>query len=253
MLKVRVMPTLLYRDFGLVKGVSFDSWRQIGNAMQAVKVYSMRGVDEMIFLDIGATNRKQDPDYDLVAELADECFMPLTVGGGISSISQVRALLRIGADKIAVNTAAVEKPDLVNEVAARYGAQCAVVSIDAAQRGDGVGYEAVIRSGSLRTGIDVRILAEDMQRRGAGEILLGSVDRDGTMGGYDIDLIRSVVEVVDIPVIASGGAGSPADILTAVRDGGASAVAAAAMFHFTEVTPSAVKHLLHQNGFPVRL
>jgi cyclase len=249
-LKIRVMPTLLYRDYGLVKGVGFDSWRQIGSAMQAMKVYSLRGVDEIVFLDITATREKRDPDYGLIRDLADECFMPLTVGGGVHRLDQVRQLLRAGADKVAVNTAAVEHPELITEIAEQYGSQCVIVSIDALRRGGGA-HEVVIRSGTEPTGLDPVMLARRAAAAGAGEILLTSVERDGTMRGFDLDLIRAVTAAVGIPVIASGGAGS-ADDAAAVITAGASAVAAAAMFHFTEITPAEVKEHLRSRGFAVR-
>jgi cyclase len=252
MLKIRVMPTLLYRDFGLVKGASFDSWRHIGSAMQAVKVYNMREVDELVFLDITATRENRPPDYTTVDELADECFMPMTVGGGVRTIEHVQGLLRVGADKVAMNTAAVENPQLITEVAQRFGAQCAVVSIDARRHPDGT-YEVFTRSGTTPTGRDPLDLAQEAEARGAGEILLTSIDRDGTMSGYDIELTRCVSQAVSIPVIASGGAGSYEHMAQVLREAHVSAVAAASIFHFTQQTPLEAKQYLRQRGFPVRL
>jgi cyclase len=252
MLKIRVMPTLLYRDFGLVKGVSFDSWRHIGSAMQAMKVYNMREVDELVFLDITATRENRPPDYTTVDELADECFMPMTVGGGVRTIEHVQGLLRVGADKVAMNTAAVENPDLITEVALRFGAQCAVVSIDARCHLDGT-YEVFTRSGTTPTGRDPIELAQEAEGRGAGEILLTSIDRDGTMSGYDIELTRCVSQAVSIPVIASGGAGSYEHMAQVLQEAHVSAVAAASIFHFTQQTPLEAKQYLRQCGFPVRL
>jgi len=249
-LKTRVMPTLLHKDVGLVKGVGFDSWRRVGGVMQAVKVYNLREVDELVFLDITAAIEGRDPDFELVDDVADECFMPLTVGGGITSEAHVERLLKVGADKVSVNTAAVEDPGLVSRIADRFGSQCVVVSIDVL--GDGPGGEVVTRAGTRRTGLRPVEHARRAQELGAGEILLTSVERDGTMTGYDLEGVRAVAEAVTIPVIASGGAGSYADLIDAVR-AGASAVAAASIFHFTEQTPREAKLALQHAGIPARL
>lgn len=250
--KIRVMPTLLFKDLGLVKGVAFDSWRRVGSAMQAVKVYNMREVDELIYLDITATNQGRPPDFQTVDELADECFMPLTVGGGVRSVEDVRRLLQVGADKVAINTAAVETPELIRKVADRFGAQCVVVSIDARRHADG-SYEVYTHSGTVGTGKDPVWLAKEMESLGAGEILLTSIDRDGTMSGYDVELVRRASAAVSIPVIASGGAGTYAHIAEVLQEGKASAVAAASIFHFTEQTPLEAKGYLRAQGFRVRL
>lgn len=251
MLKVRVVPTLLHRDFGLVKGVAFDSRRRIGSALQAIKVFNMRDVDELIFVDITATLDGRSPDYDLIDELADECFMPFTVGGGIRSVDHVSRLLQVGADRVSVNTAAVEEPNLVSEIARRFGSQSLVVSIDARRHPDGT-TEVFTRSGSTPTGISPPDAARRAEEAGAGEILLTSVDRDGTMDGYDLELISSVTSVVSIPVIASGGAGNYEHLAAAVLEAGESAVGASAMFQFTEQTPREARHLLRKRGVPVR-
>lgn len=251
MLKTRVIPTLLYRDTQLVKGTRFDSWRPIGAAMQAIKVYEMRGVDELIFVDIRATLEDRDPDYQLIDELADECFMPLTVGGGVRTIDQVGKLLRVGADKVCVGSAMIESPGLVDQIASRFGSQCAVVSIDFRRTGDRC--SVATRSGTIDTGRDPVELAVEAANRGAGEILLTSVDRDGTMTGYDIPLLRAVTSAVSIPVIAAGGAGTYEHMAEAILDGKASAVAAAAMYHFTQQTPLEAKRHLASRGIPVRL
>ncbi len=250
--KIRVMPTLLFKDVGLVKGVGFDSWRRVGSAMQAVKVYDMREVDELIYLDITATNQSRSPDFQTVDELADECFMPLTVGGGVRSVDDVRRLLQVGADKVAINTAAVETPEVIRQVADRFGSQCVVASIDARARADG-GYEVYSRAGTVATGKDPVWLAKELEALGAGEILLTSIDRDGTMTGYDVELVRRVAGAVSIPVIASGGAGTYAHMAEVLIDGRASAVAAASIFHFTEQTPLEAKRYLRAQGFSVRL
>ncbi len=246
------MPTLLFKDVGLVKGVCFDSWRRVGSVMQAVKVYNMREVDELIFLDIAATREGRPPDFDVVDDLADECFMPLTVGGGVRSVEHVRRLLAVGADKVAMNTAVVEEPDLVRQVAECFGAQCVVASIDVRRHSDGT-CEVFTRCGSTPTGLDPVVFAQRVERLGAGEILLTSVDRDGTMTGYDIALTRAVSQAVAIPVIASGGAGTYDHMRAALTEGGAAAVAAASVFHFTEQTPSEAKRFLADKGVRVRL
>jgi cyclase len=246
------MPTLLFKDVGLVKGVRFDSWRRVGSVMQSVKVYNMREVDELVFVDITATQEGRRPDFETVDEIADECFMPLTVGGGIATVKDVRRLLQVGADKVAINTAAVFSPELVSEVARIFGSQCAVISIDARRHEDGR-FEVFTNSGTRATGLDPAEHAREVERLGAGEILLTSIDRDGTMDGYDIELVQRVVNAVSIPVIASGGAGSYADMALALLEGRASAVAAASIFHFTQQTPLEAKHYLYDRGIPVRL
>lgn len=251
MLKVRVMPTLLYKSHMLVKGVGFDSWRGIGGLMQAIKVYNMREVDELVFLDIAATREGREPDYSLIDEFADECFVPLTVGGGVRTSAQVERLLKVGADKVAINTAAAENLDVVRTVSAKFGAQCVVVSIDVKRGSDGLA-RVYTRSGThdtMRHPVEFAIAAEEA---GAGEILLTSVDRDGTMSGYDLDLIQSVTRAVSIPVIASGGAGNYSHMADALKSG-ADAVAAASIFHFTQQTPREAKLALAQAGFRVRL
>jgi len=245
------MPTLLFKDVGLVKGVQFNSWRRVGGALQAIKVYNMREVDELVFLDITATRDGRRPDFDTVDELADECFMPMTVGGGVRQLDDVMRLLRVGADKVAINTAAIETPELISEAASRFGAQCVVVSIDARRHADG-SWEAMTHAGTTPTGQDPVAVARRAEQAGAGEILLTSIDRDGTMTGYDLELTRRVAEAVTIPLIASGGAGSYADMAAALREGGASAVAAASIFHFTEQTPLEAKRYLRAHGFAVR-
>jgi cyclase len=250
-LKVRIMPTLLFKDVGLVKGVGFDSWRRVGSAMQAVKVYNLRQVDELVLLDIRATLDGRGPDLAAVDELADECFMPLTVGGGVRTIDDVRSLLKVGADKVSMNTAAIENPGLIREVADRFGSQCAVVSIDARRHPDGT-YQVYTHAGTRSTGLDPVAVARDAAQMGAGEILLTSIDHDGAMDGYDLELTRRVAEAVHMPVIASGGAGNYQDMADALGLGHASAVAAASMFHFTEQTPLEAKRYLGELGFAVR-
>ncbi len=246
------MPTLLHKDVGLIKGIGFDSWRRVGSAMQAIKVYNMRLVDELVFLDITATQNNRPPDFQLIDELADDCFMPLTVGGGIRSIEDVRGLLKVGADKISINTAAVENPSLITQISERFGAQCVVVSIDFKRHADG-SCEVYTHSGTRSTGREPVAFARECERLGAGEILLTSIDRDGTMTGYDVEMTGKICEAVSIPVIASGGAGNYADMEKVLIEGKASAVAAASIFHFTEQTPLEAKMYLKEKGINVRL
>ncbi len=252
MAKIRVLPTLLFKDLGLVKGVSFDSWRRVGSIMQAIKVYNMREVDEVIFLDISVTREQRPPDFELVDEIADECFMPLTVGGGVRTLEHVQKLLQVGADKVAVNTAAVENPEFIRNIAETFGSQCVVVSIDF-KRLPGGRCSVFTHSGARATEKAPVGFAREMEEMGAGEILLTSIDRDGTMSGYDIDMIGQVSNAVSIPVIASGGAGNYDHMVAAVRQGRASAVAAASIFHFTQRTPLEAKRYLHDQGIAVRL
>jgi cyclase len=246
LLKHRVIPVLLYRDGGLVKGRQFDSWRRIGSPMPAVRVHEARQVDELIFLDIGATPNGTPPDFALVEQMADECFMPLTVGGGIRTLDHIRTLLAIGADKVAINTAAMEDPSLIERAALKFGSQCITISIDV------LGGQVVGRCGSqLTRGFPIE-WACMAQNYGAGEILLNDIDRDGTLEGYNLDLIQKVSKAIEIPVIACGGAGCPEDFTKAIQ-AGASAVAAGAMFAFTEETPLTVKRAMHETGIAVRL
>ena len=250
--KVRVIPTLLFKEIGCVKGVGFDSWRGVGSAMQAVKVYNMREVDELIFLDIAATQQARSTDLETVDQLSDECFMPLTVGGGVSSLDHVREILKIGADKIAINTAAVKNPYLIKEISDSFGSQCVVVSIDAKACPAG-SHEVWTHSGTVPSGRDPISIAREAESFGAGEILLTSIDRDGTMKGYDLVLIRSITEAVSIPVIASGGVGNYQHMLEGLQMAKASAVAAASIFHFTHQTPLEAKKYLRENGINVRI
>lgn len=250
MLKVRVIPTLLWKGLGLVKGIGFDSWRRVGPVLPAVKVYNARDVDELVVLDIAATPDGRAPDPDAISDLADACGVPLTVGGGISSDSQIAALLHAGADKVAINTAAYANPSLIDRSAARFGAQCVVASIDV--RGSAEqGYRCFSHCGSVDTGRDPIDWAREMVARGAGEVLLTSIERDGTMQGYDLTLIERMAHAVDVPVVASGGAGACEHMVQACA-AGAAAVAAASMFHFTELTPAMVKRALAGANVPVR-
>lgn len=251
MLKVRVIPTLLYKEVGLVKGIGFNSWRRVDTVLPAIKVYNMREVDELILLDIDANSKGTDPDYESIRDFSKECFVPFCVGGGINNIEQIKLLLRNGADKVAINSAAYDNISLITEAAALFGSQCIVASIDC-KLIDGE-YHCFSYSGTKDTGVILSDWAQRLEMAGAGEILITSIENDGAMVGYDIDMIKTVSEVVHIPVIASGGAGNYEDMRKAIIDGGASAVAAASIFHFTEQTPKEAKEYLAEKGIPTRL
>lgn len=250
MLKVRVIPTLLWKNFGLVKGAQFDSWRRVGPVLPAIRVYNQREVDELILVDIIAHESNDNLDFESVADFGQDCFVPLTVGGGITNIEQVRRLLRAGADKVCVNTAAYNTPSLIDEIASRFGDQCVVASLDV--RKEGAGWHCYSHAGKNATDRDAVSWAKEMESRGAGEILITSIDRDGMMIGYDLELIETMVNSVTIPVIASGGAGNYEHMVDAVQIAGASAVAAASIFHFTEQTPAGAKAALAAAGIPIR-
>jgi cyclase len=251
MLKVRIIPTLLFKDVGLVKGVGFDSWRRVGSAMQAVKVYNMREVDELVFFDITATPDGRRPDFHQIEELAAECFMPMTVGGGVRSVEDIRDLLAVGADKVAINTAAMETPEIVRQGADRFGVQCIVVCIDV--RKTATGWEVMTHCGRRATGQDPVAYARRMEAMGAGEIIVTSVERDGTMTGYDVEIMRRIAEAVQIPVVASGGVGKYEHMAEVLRETKVAAVAAASIFHYTEQTPREAKLFLGQQGFNIRV
>ncbi len=251
-MKVRVIPTLLWKQFGLVKGIGFDSWRRVGPVLPTIKVYNQREVDELILVDIVAHKSMDDLDFESIAEFSQDCFVPLTVGGGISRIEQVQKLLRAGADKICLNTAAYIYPDLINEIARRYGTQCVVASIDVRKDPLDSSWHCFSHAGKQPTGREVSAWAREIEDRGAGEILITSIDLDGTFQGYDLALIEAVVHAVKIPVVASGGAGNYQHMVDAVKLAGASAVAAASMFHFTEQTPAGAKAAMKAAGIPVR-
>lgn len=243
----RVIPTILCRGRQLVKGVGFDAWRTVGLAAQAVRIHQMRGVDELVLLDITATSEKRGPDLGLVEELSDICFMPLAVGGGVRSMTDVKALLRAGADKVVIGTGAAEIPDLVKECSDIVGSQAIIVSVDV-----GYGNSVMIHSGRTGYAHDPVEYAQWAERAGTGEILLQSIERDGTTRGYDLDLIHTVSQAVGIPVIASGGCGTYEHMAQAL-EAGASAVAAGAMFQFTEQTPKGAAKYLADKGIEVRL
>ena len=250
MLKTRIIPTLLWKNFGLVKGIGFNSWRRIGSILPTVKVFNTRQVDELIVVDITATVERREPDFGMLAEISHECFVPLTFGGGISNTGQIQQSLRLGADKVVLNTNTFANPDLISDAASMFGSQCVVVSIDAVHQDDT--YYCASHSGSQITRYSVLEWALMVEKKGAGEILLTDVRRDGTMQGYNLELTKEVSRAVRIPVIASGGAGKLSDFSDVILASGASAVSAASVFQFTEITPLEIKNYLDLKGIPTR-
>ena len=238
MLKVRVVPVLLVQDGLLKKPVQFRNPRTVANPISVVRIFEERQVDELILLDIGRTADEDDVDSALVRSISEELYVPFAYGGGIRSIDDMHRIVQAGAEKVVINTAAVEMPELVSKGAIRFGSQCIVVSIDA--KDNGSSYEAYTRSGTRATGLDAVQLARRMEDLGAGEILINSIPHEGMLRGYNTDLIRRVAEVVSIPVIAAGGAATLQDFVSAVKDGGASAVAAGSIYHYTKTTPNMV-------------
>lgn len=246
MLAKRIIPTLLVRGRTLVKGSRFDSWRSVGVAEQAVRIHQTRQVDEIVILDVAATAENRGPDLSLIEQLADTCFMPIAVGGGVRTVEDVRALLRAGADKVVIGTAAWENPSEVYRMAETVGTQALVVAVDV--RGGNV----YVHCGKTCTRSDPLRYARHAEGMGAGEILLTSIEREGTMQGYDLDLIRAVAAEVSVPVIANGGAGNYIDFLEAIN-AGADAVAAGAMFLFSDQTPRGAAEYLDVKGVEVRV
>ncbi len=251
MLKVRVIPCLDVKDGRVVKGVQFLQLRDAGDPVEQARAYDAAGADELMFLDITASHEGRDAIFDVIARTADVCFMPVSVGGGIRTVETARALLRAGADKISINTSAVEDRSLVSRCADAFGSQAVVVAIDAKQTGEGR-WEVFTYGGRKPTGLDVVAYAQDVVAKGAGELLLTSMDRDGAKTGYDVALLRAVSSAVGVPVIASGGAGNAQHMIDAVRDGGADAVLAASIFHFGELSIGEVKAAMAAAGVPVR-
>ncbi|HEY5289430.1 MAG TPA: imidazole glycerol phosphate synthase subunit HisF [Caulobacteraceae bacterium] len=251
MLKVRVIPCLDVKDGRVVKGVRFLELRDAGDPVEQANAYDAAGADELMFLDITASHEGRGAILEVVARTADVCFMPLSVGGGLRSVADARALLRAGADKVSLNTAAVEDPDLIARCADAFGSQAVVAAVDA-KRVD-QGWRLFTYGGRRDTGLDAVAYARAAAERGAGEILLTSMDRDGARSGYDLALLKAVSAAVGIPVIASGGAGSAAHLIEAVTEGGADAVLAASIFHFGELTIGEVKAAMADAGVPVRL
>ena len=253
MLKVRVIPCLDVKDGRVVKGVQFLSLRDAGDPVEQARAYDAAGADELMFLDITASHEGRGAILDVVARTADVCFMPLSVGGGIRSVDDARRLLLAGTDKISINTSAVENRELITACADEFGSQATVVAIDAKRTGADGGWEVYIYGGRKATGLDVVAYAAEVVAKGAGEILLTSMDRDGAKIGFDLELLRAVTGAVHVPVIASGGAGSAQHMVDAARIGHADAVLAASIFHFGEVSIGEVKRAMADDGLPVRV
>jgi cyclase len=256
MLKIRIIPCLDVKDGRVVKGINFEQLRDAGDPVEQAMIYDASGADELCFLDITASHENRGTLLDVVRRTADVCFMPLTVGGGVRTLDDIRALLLAGADKVAINTEAVRRPEIVREAAEKFGSQCIVAAIDAKQGShnhNAPPFEVFTHGGRNATGIDAVAHAKRLVEYGAGEILLTSMDRDGTRVGYDIPLTRAIADAVPVPVIASGGVGKLDDLVAGVRDGHASAVLAASIFHFGEVTIAEAKRAMARAGLPVRL
>ena len=249
----RVIPCLDVDGGRVVKGVNFVGLRDAGDPVELAARYDQEGADEVIFLDITASSDRRDTMIDVARRTAETVFIPFTVGGGVRSVDDARALLRAGADKVSVNTAAVENPELITAIATEFGAQCVVCSVDARSRTSGAGgWEVFVHGGRTGTGIDVIAWVEEVVRLGAGEIMLTSMDRDGTRDGFDLALTRAVTDIVDVPVIASGGVGTLEHLVEGVLEGGADAVLAASIFHFGEHTVAEAKQVLAARGVNVR-
>ncbi len=255
MLTKRIIPCLDVKDGRVVKGVNFVGLRDAGDPVEAAEAYSEQGADELTFLDITASSDNRGIILDVVAKTAERVFMPLTVGGGVREVADIRNLLNAGADKVSINTAAVHRPDFVREAAERFGSQCIVVAIDARRvpDSDPLKWEVYTHGGRNATGIDAIEWAQKMEQLGCGEILLTSMDCDGTKDGYDIALTRAVSDAVEIPVIASGGVGNLEHIREGLVEGGASAALAASIFHFKEYTITECKEYLRDHGVPARI
>ena len=249
----RIIPCLDVKNGRVVKGVLFVDLRDAGDPVECAAAYDKQGADELVLLDITATHEGRSTMIDIVERVAQTVFIPFTVGGGIRTVDDFKELLRAGADKISVNSAAVRNPELINDAAYKFGSQCVVCAIDAKRKNDGSGWEVYLNGGRIPTGIDAVKWACEAQQRGAGEILLTSMDCDGQKNGYDIELTRAVSENVGIPVIASGGAGKAEHFYDAFTDGRADAVLAASLFHFNELPIPELKKYLHERDIPVRL
>lgn len=252
MLAKRIIPCLDVKDGRVVKGVQFLNLKDAGDPVEIAKKYSLEGADEITFLDITASHEKRNIMIDVVRRTASEVFVPLTVGGGVRNLDDVRALLLAGADKVAINTAAVSTPEFVKDAAERFGSQCIVVAVDARNKGEN-SWEVFTHGGRKPTGIDALEWVKKMEDYGAGEILLTSMDRDGTKDGYDLELVRAVSEILTIPLIASGGVGNLQHLVEGVKKGKADAVLCASIFHYGEYSIGEAKNFMNKNGVEVRL
>ena len=252
MLTKRIIPCLDVSNGRVIKGINFVNLKDAGDPVSVGEAYSKAGADELVFLDITASNERRATVADMVREVAKKVFIPFTVGGGIRTVDDVRAILREGADKVAVNSAAIDRPELIREAAEKFGSQCVVLAIDAKRREDGNGWSVYKFGGRIDMGLDAVEWAKKGVELGAGEILLTSMDCDGTKNGYDIELTRAVADAVSVPVIASGGAGELSHFYDALTEGGADAALAASLFHYKELEINQVKEYLSGKGVPVR-
>ena len=253
MFTIRIIPCLDVHNGRVVKGVNFVNLKDAGDPVEIAAAYDKAGADEVVFLDITASSDARNTVVDLVRRVAENVFIPFTVGGGIRTVEDFRALLREGADKISINSSAINRPELISEAADKFGSQCVVVAIDAKRRADGSGWNIYKNGGRIDTGLDALEWAERVNKLGAGEILLTSMDCDGTKAGYDIELTRQIAEIVSIPVIASGGAGTKEHFHEALTDGKADAALAASLFHYKELEISDLKRYLSDRGVSMRL
>ena len=253
MITKRIIPCLDVKDGKVVKGINFVGLREVGDPARLAKQYYEQGADELVFLDITATHEHRDTMVHIVEKVAEQVFMPFTVGGGIRTADDIRRILRAGADKISLNSAAVRNPDLISEGASMFGSQCIVLAVDGRMRPDGSGWNTVISGGRIDTGIDAVGWIREGVRRGAGEILLTSMDADGTKNGFDLPFLKAVKKEVRVPVIASGGCGSLAHFAEVFEENAADAALAASLFHYGELTVGDVKKYLAERNIPVRL
>ena len=254
MLAKRILPCLDVNKGRVVKGVNFVNLQDAGDPVELARLYNQAGADELVFLDITATHEDRDTIIDVVYRTAEQVFIPLTVGGGIQSLENIKNLLRAGADKVSINSAAVREPELLDRASDRFGKQCIVVAIDARRRKDehNPGWEVYVRGGRENTGIDALLWAQEVEKRGAGELLVTSMDADGTQAGYDLALTKAIAERVEIPVIASGGAGNCQHIYEALTEGQAEAALLASLLHYGQLTIAEVKNYLQNHQVPVR-
>lgn len=255
MLAKRILPCLDVKAGRVVKGVNFVNLKDAGDPVELAKVYNEAGADELVFLDITATHEDRGTIIDVVYRTAEQVFIPLTVGGGIQSLENVKNLLRAGADKVSINSAAVRDPDFINRASDRFGNQCIVVAIDARRRqnSENPGWDVYVRGGRENTGIDALTWAQELEKRGAGELLITSMDADGTQAGYDLELTRAIATRVQIPVVASGGAGTCEHIHQALTEGKAEAALLASLLHYGQLTVNQIKNYLNDNKVPIRM
>jgi imidazole glycerol-phosphate synthase subunit HisF len=255
MLAKRILPCLDVKAGRVVKGINFVALRDAGDPVELAQAYNEAGADELVFLDITATHEDRGIIYDVVRRTAEQVFIPLTVGGGVNNVDNIKQLLRSGADKVSINSAAVRDPDFITQAARQFGDQCIVVAIDARRREDPdkPSWDVYVRGGRENTGLDAIAWAKEMVRRGAGELLVTSMDADGTQAGYDLSLTRQIADLVSVPVVASGGAGNCEHIYEAVTEGKAEAALLASLLHFGQLTVSEIKNYLRERSVPVRL